>query len=566
MNEDLQFRVDYVKSKLLSTHVVKVKNDWIVECVKFFISQSRNIDNSQLYLQAYEQFLLADVKEASNPVIPMTVLRNKQPFTLNGTFLLQMQFLIDIAESPYEQHRRLHNIKLDDVEEIKESKTFAAKKKRVFKLELTDGHNTISAMEYTTIPVLNSKLSPGIKLQVIGPLQVVNHILLLESKNLKILGGDVDDLLISNAYENVLLKALNKPLTETPLTDYKVEPTTIETQRQYRDANQQHATVINQNNPNKQIAVDDLNGINFDDEDDFDEEMLLQIEEVEQRNRSSQESNNSNKQQKIDDEIGEDILEAMEVDDLMIRQRLQNNEIIEINDNEHLPRINQNDLLIPNIDIPEDNESQHVDFISRPSNSNWRNSIENSDDQVPKKIARVEPTRCSTFSDNDYKFKTTDGFNIVTIDQYISMKTTEKAKKAYVIKARVHEFGIRKKLRIDKKKWHLECDLTDSYSEKILTAKFSNNILEFLSGATGQEMQAMYLEAKARPQLREDINRIIERLRIKIIELHNFLKIDLNCTQTTSSKFEVIEILDDNNFNSQILSKKLKEENLKEVN
>lgn len=90
-------RADIVKLKLMSTDTIKVKDDWIRECVNFFISQEPVIDNETLYQQVMEQFLLSDMKESSNPVIPVTVLQKKQAFTLNGTFILQMQFIVDIG-------------------------------------------------------------------------------------------------------------------------------------------------------------------------------------------------------------------------------------------------------------------------------------------------------------------------------------------------------------------------------------------------------------------------------------------------------------------------------------
>lgn len=90
-------RINSVRSKLLSEDKIKVKNNWLEECVLFFIGQSQ-IDDNNLYLQVKEQFLLADVVEASNPVIPAQIQQKKEPFTQHGTFVLQLLFLIDICE------------------------------------------------------------------------------------------------------------------------------------------------------------------------------------------------------------------------------------------------------------------------------------------------------------------------------------------------------------------------------------------------------------------------------------------------------------------------------------
>lgn len=43
---------------------------------------------------------------------------------------------------------------------------------------------------------------------------------MLEPKNVKVLGGEIDKYLIVNAYENVLLRQLNQPINPIPKTDY----------------------------------------------------------------------------------------------------------------------------------------------------------------------------------------------------------------------------------------------------------------------------------------------------------------------------------------------------------
>lgn len=92
------------------------------------------------------------------------------------------------------------------------------KKKRCLKLELTDGQSTVIAMEAEVVPSLHKKLPPGTKLLISGPIECSKHILRLKPKNVEVLGGEVDDLLVENCYENMLLKALGKPITENLTT------------------------------------------------------------------------------------------------------------------------------------------------------------------------------------------------------------------------------------------------------------------------------------------------------------------------------------------------------------
>lgn len=75
-------------------------------------------------------------------------------------------------------------------------------------------------MEVRPIPCLTTKLSPGIKVLIKGPVKVSNKIILLEAENIRLIGGEVDEIQIENSYENVLLKLLGRPLTATPKTDY----------------------------------------------------------------------------------------------------------------------------------------------------------------------------------------------------------------------------------------------------------------------------------------------------------------------------------------------------------
>lgn len=91
------------------------------------------------------------------------------------------------------------------------------------RLELTDGHRSVPAMEYRPIPCLTTKQMPGTKMLIIGPVRCINGVLFLESKNVRILGGEVSSITIENAYENVLRRCLNQPLNPNPNTDYTGE-------------------------------------------------------------------------------------------------------------------------------------------------------------------------------------------------------------------------------------------------------------------------------------------------------------------------------------------------------
>lgn len=469
-----------------------------------------------------------------------------------------------LAESPYEQWRRLHNIKTDEVEELRESKTFQTKKKRVFKLELTDGCKTIHGMEYEMISKLNSKISPGAKLKIVGPLQVVNHILLLGPQNLTVLGGDVDHLLIVNAYENVLLRALGKPTTDTPIIDYKDEVLIIENNNNMAPRTAADIAISVSN----QIQVDNiLDGINFDDEDDVDMDMLMQIEQVERENTSQE--NNVINQPPIENGIGDDIiLSQMDIEEIDMPHRAAVESAQEITSLS--PSVRADRLLIAPIIIPDSYDDDLQDrnaFLAKPSSSRTslvQSSCEYTADPVPKKIARIGPTPMISVSAEIYQYKTTNGDHLVTVDQYVLLKSGEQMKRDYVILGRVQNVTM-KSLRIRENQWHLNVEIGDSYSYKLLSVKLHNKILEKLSGRSGSEIQNDYIETKTRPHIKADIEKVLERLKTKLSTLQSFMKIEIKFQQPHPSIYEVVELLDDSAENNQAYLRKIKDEKLEIV-
>jgi hypothetical protein len=88
------------------------------------------------------------------------------------------------------------------------------------KLRLTDGVKTVYAVEYKPLAMITSKLPPGTKLQLNGPMRVADHIIYLKPENIEIFGGEVKELLVSNAYENVVRHLLKQGPTDNPKMEY----------------------------------------------------------------------------------------------------------------------------------------------------------------------------------------------------------------------------------------------------------------------------------------------------------------------------------------------------------
>ena len=56
-------------------------------------------------------------------------------------------------------------------------------------LTVTDGFQTIEAMEHQVIKAIPDVVTPGMKIQVLGPVTVRRGVILLTSNSMRVLGG-----------------------------------------------------------------------------------------------------------------------------------------------------------------------------------------------------------------------------------------------------------------------------------------------------------------------------------------------------------------------------------------
>lgn len=103
---------------------------FIFSCVQFFIDENESITTNQLYQQAEEQWELSDLCDSGIKCIPDSILNNKASHIINGTFPLQMQWLLEISESPYDQLQRIQNKEVEVGKEQPEFKQTAVKTKK----------------------------------------------------------------------------------------------------------------------------------------------------------------------------------------------------------------------------------------------------------------------------------------------------------------------------------------------------------------------------------------------------------------------------------------------------
>ncbi|KAI4503263.1 hypothetical protein M0802_001485 [Mischocyttarus mexicanus] len=261
MNEDLVRRV---KNNLIAESY-SMNDTWLRDCIEYFTSENNTVVYNELLKFVKTQWQLSDLREINNDngCLPRTL--NQQMSTvLHGSYILQVDKMYDISTSKSKQLdciRKVSTANIEATEDV-QPQIWEPKAKRMFLLHLTDGIQDITAIEYRRISSLQDTLIPGFKIMIVGPVKCRRGIILLEESKFKEIGGEVENLSICNALENVLAKALNLPENPDP----------------YNDINKQEIV----NNRLSPITSDFF-------EDDF-EVNLEEVIEIEQRN---QEINNT---------------------------------------------------------------------------------------------------------------------------------------------------------------------------------------------------------------------------------------------------------------------------------
>lgn len=206
--------------QFLDSHKVHTSSEWLEHCITWCKEEalSHNHTIKDLKEKVFEQWLLLDLRDIEVPCLPPN-LSSQQRYLLTGIYFLQIMEIVDIAKPKYWQIQNIRNATPKNLDQEN------LNSKRVLMLTLTDGAQEVKAVELRPIQALNLNLHPGIKIKIIGPIMIRHGRLMLEQGNVKVIGGEVDTLLVSNAAENVIARCLNLPINPNPI---RVQEMTIE--------------------------------------------------------------------------------------------------------------------------------------------------------------------------------------------------------------------------------------------------------------------------------------------------------------------------------------------------
>uniref|UniRef100_A0A8C4ZC70 RecQ-mediated genome instability protein 1 n=1 Tax=Gadus morhua TaxID=8049 RepID=A0A8C4ZC70_GADMO len=188
---------------LQSSLHIHVPFAWLETCVEWVQEEGGggHLTQQQINQQVLDQWLLGDLRDLGHPVLPGD-LSGAQKTELTGTFCVQMDSLLDISQPAYGQLQKLRgkdctNEEVNSVTQATQ-RPWEARPTRMLLLQVTDGVQNLEAMEYQPISALNTSLRPGVKLQLQGQMVCRLGVLLLGPQNVKVLGGEVEDLVDRN--------------------------------------------------------------------------------------------------------------------------------------------------------------------------------------------------------------------------------------------------------------------------------------------------------------------------------------------------------------------------------
>lgn len=375
----------------------------------------------------------------------------------------------------------------------------------MLRLELTDGSRTITATEHRPISALSTKLVPGCKVLVRGPIKCINKILFLVPGTIQLLGGELDTLLIANAYENVLLRLLNKPIKTSPITNYQESVVREESANRQSNLNSRPAVF---SRPSEIVDPFDDDPM---DEDFIIAEALAKVEEIERKSSTSQGSVSNGPPPPSSS--GESLQDA--------RMR------------ELLPDFH--DFIDSSLLLNDgDDDAFNADAIQLAMESS------------SGKVAIFEA---------NYEFQFL-GAHLSTIEQIQAQQIEVFTGKTMIVKAKFE--AVVEKLRFEGAEATMSILVQDSWSRGKLRVQIGTAVMNSLLIYDAKELKEMFKNIPRQPQVRDEIQVALDDLKKKIQSLNSFIRVNF----VAGEGFILQEIMSATSALNSAMANKIKKERL----
>ncbi|XP_050347554.1 recQ-mediated genome instability protein 1-like [Nymphalis io] len=433
-----------VRNYMASNYMI-VDHDWLSGCVNHLIDNNFNED--EIKLQTKEQWLLNNLTDVCPGSLPSN-LKSEVLTELKGQYVLQINALVDIGSSAYQQHLKLQKV---NTENIEATTRFDEKisSHRMIKLYMTDGVQEIVGIEYKPLRNLTLDVIPGSKVLIKGPVECRRGVLLLTESCIELLGGEVAELIIANSQAAILSSKLSLPIPQAinQPTNRNVPTPDVETA---------HPVISHEQiEPMSNFVEDEID--------------LEEIDVIE-----AQYSGTLTKRRSEDDISNPD-------------KRIKRNCVSSSNNVDDYP--DDNDMIFEDEEYLkeleakfDERENEIVAFNSNGSNNGLsRSESNNLSDVMSASTSKDDrsqlPSRSIRPSSEPF----------VYIKQINELDEMERIGKVFKVKAQI--LKILSKLTVGKEGWSLSCTIVDGTGS--IDVDFSSDVLSKLVGFTPQEMIQM---------------------------------------------------------------------------
>ncbi|XP_026321501.1 recQ-mediated genome instability protein 1-like [Hyposmocoma kahamanoa] len=442
----------------LASHHMFVDDEWLAGCIEYLTEDSStNYNEREIQNLAKEQWLLNDLKDICPGSLPAN-LKNQLKTTLNGRFVLQINACLDIGTPAYQQYLKLQKVNMENVEA---TTNFDDKvpSHRMIKLYLTDGVQTLSAIEYKPMRNLSCDITPGCKILIKGPVECRRGVLLLTESMIELLGGEVQEIAISNSLAGLVSSKLGLPVTQEPDQNTTItqprNATLPAPHTQMPSRTDQHNLSVEDSRPVARVTSIQVSAFN-DDDIDFDQ---LEAIEAQFDNRPSTYTNNERNR---------------------IDSQMENSGKRPLQDSGNKPEKKLKMELNASSDYPEDNDLVFED-------EDYLNEMEAKFDREER--SRIEgPKEPVVVSAEPFVF----------IKQINELSVSERAGRVFKVKGQIMK--LLSKLSVGKDGWSLKCTIVDGTGS--IDADFTSNVLSKLVGFTPQEMNQLKKQMVNNPVLK----------------------------------------------------------------
>ncbi|CAH0589260.1 unnamed protein product [Chrysodeixis includens] len=447
-----------VKNYLAAHHMYAV-DDWLSGFLDYLSEDTeRNYSESEIQNLAKEQWMLNDLKEISPGSLPAN-LKHQQRTVLQGKFALQVNAAIDIGTPAYQQYQKLQKVNLENVEATTNYEDRISSR-RMMKLCLTDGVQEICAIEYKPMRNLTCDITPGLKVLLKGPIECRRGVLLLTEDKIDLLGGEVQEIAITNSLAGQLSAKLG--LAISPEAAFSSLNTTRNTNiptphdempPAYNPAREQIAQqTFGQHLPTNQLPAynppqtfgkhppTNFQSDTFDDDIDVDQLAALEAQIVEAPVKRPSNTDTRNPEKKLKTEI-----------------------------------VNQPDDYPDEHDISFEDEEYLREIEAQIDANDFQPNVHTNRGPISVPAAPF-----------------------VYIRQIKEKSESQKVGKVFKVKGQV--MTLLSKLSVGKDSWSLKCTIVDGTGN--LDVEFTSDVLSKLVGYTPQEMNALKKQMAEKPELK----------------------------------------------------------------